>query len=416
MKAALAFIIGVFLGLPLVAVLSLAALGGLVGGGHSLNFFTEAFYRGLDQLPLTAITGFVLAGSLMGSVGLTAELTSCAQKLVGRIKGSLGLVTILACLFFSALSGSGGATCAAVGAMMVPAMLKAGYSNDYAGAMAASGGVLGILIPPSIPMIIYGAQANVPTQSLFKAGILPGIILTALLLLIAWLDAVFRKLPLPDKEPNKQETILKLFWQAKWALVLPVIILGGIWKGWVTPTEAAILAIWWILLIGLCRKRLSGPMLFAAVKDAALLSGGAIILLAPATALARYLALAGMPQHLASLLTAWTTNPLTFLFLLMVFLFLCGLIADTISMIIIMTPIFLPTARALGVDPILMGIVFVLCCEAGFLTPPFGGNLFIASRLSGCDLGRLSLAALPYVAAIMLLTAAIILWPQFFIL
>lgn len=412
MIAALIFVVLVWLGLPLVVPLAGAALGGLMAAGHDPLMVAEAFYRGLDNLTLSAIIGFVLAGSLMGPSGLTEELVDCAKSMVGRVSGGLAVVTILACLFFSCLSGSGGATTAAVGAIMIPAMIGAGYPRDYAGTMAATGGVLGILIPPSIPMIIYAAQANVRADRLFMAGIIPGLILALLLMLGAWLDARRRDLPPAFENTVDSRTLLQLWWRAKFALALPVVILGGIWGGIFTPTEAAVVAVFWVLGVGLARRKLGFKAIKEALTETSLMAGGAVILLAPATALARYLAIIGAPQAVAVKVAALAGGPTGFLFIMAGALFFCGLIADTISMIAIMTPIFLPIAHLLGVDPIVMGLVFILCCEAGFLTPPFGGNLFIAARLSGSDFGKLSLAALPYVAIIMALTAIIIFFPK----
>jgi len=411
MAALIVFIVLVWLGLPLVAPLVWAAFAGLWASGHDPLIAAEALYRGLDNLPLAAIVGFVLAGSLMGPSGLTEELVACARRLVARASGGLALVTILACLFFSCLSGSGGATTAAVGAIMIPAMIRAGYPPEYAGTMAATGGVLGILIPPSIPMIIYASQANVPADKLFLAGVLPGLMLAALLMITAWLDARRRGLTSATAE-EKAPALVRLLWRAKFALALPLLVLGGIWGGVFTPTEAAVMAVFWVLVVGLARGRLNFKDIGAALTETSLLAGGAVILLAPATALARYLAVIGAPQALAGQVAAASGSPEVFLFIMAGALFLCGLIADTISMIAIMTPIFLPVAHLLGVDPIIMGLVFILCCEAGFLTPPFGGNLFIAARLSGSDLGKLSVAAIPYVAVIMLLTALIIIFPK----
>ncbi len=400
-----------------MAPIAWAAVAGLWANGHDPIMAAEAFYRGLDSLPLTAIAGFVLAGGLMSPSGLTEELIVCARRLVDRASGGLALVTILACLFFSTLSGSGGATTAAIGAIMIPAMLKAAYPPEYAGAMAATGGVLGILIPPSIPMIIYAAQANVSADRLFMAGLIPGALLAALLLLTAWLDAKRRGLAAaPLDAIASEKTLGRLLWQAKFALALPFLVLGGIWGGIFTPTEAAVVAVFWALAVGLVRGKLRLKDIGTVLRETSLLAGGAIILLAPATALARYLAIMGIPQTLAGGLVELAGGATGFLFILAITLFLCGLIADTISMIAIMTPIFLPVAAILGVDPIIMGLVFILGCEAGFLTPPFGGNLFIAARLSACDLGRLSVAALPYVFIIMLVTALIILFPQIFFL
>lgn len=409
MVAAVAFIFLVWLGLPLAAPLIWAAGLGLASSGSDPLIGAEALYRGLDNLPLSAIVGFVLAGCLMGPSGLTEELVACARRLVGRASGGLALVTILACLFFSCLCGSGGATTAAVGAIMIPVMLRAGYPADYSAAMAATGGVLGILIPPSIPMIIFAAQANVPADRLFLAGVVPGLMLTALLMFVSWLDAKRRGLA-TGSSSEPQSSWAALLWRGKFAVTLPILILGGIWGGFFTPTEAAVTAVAWVLTVGLIRRKLNRRLIWQSLTETSLLAGGAVILLGPATALARYLAIIGAPQALAAEVAAVAGGPTAFLFIMAGALFLCGLFADTISMIAIMTPIFLPVAQMLGVDPIVMGLVFILCCEAGFLTPPFGGNLFIAARLAGTDLGRLSLAALPYVLVLMLLTAAIILW------
>ena len=430
MAALIVFIILIWIGLPLVAPLVWAAVAGLWASDHGPTLVAEAMWRGLDSLPLTAIVGFVLAGNLMGPSGLTTELVGCARRLVGQTRGHLALVTILACLFFSSLSGSGGATTAAVGAIMIPAMIRAGYPRDYAGVMAASGGVLGILIPPSIPMIIYASQANISADRLFMAGIVPGLVLATLLMLTAWVDARLRKITTHHQASSLEAeerfstplsplklltSLLNTLWQAKFALCLPILVLGGIWGGIFTPTEAAIVAVFWVLIVGFLRKNLNFKSIGQALTETSLLAGGAVILLAPATALARYLAIVGAPTALAQSMTTLAGGPIGFLLIMAATLFLCGLIADTISMIAIMVPIFLPVATILGVDPLVMGLVFILCCEAGFLTPPFGGNLFIVARLADVDFIRLSLAALPYVGLIMLLTVSLILFPGLFL-
>lgn len=404
------------LGLPLAGIIGMTAWAGLLSLEQPGDFLVQGFWSGLDNFSLTAILGFILAGNLMTASGLTDDLVDLAKQFLARFTSGLGLVTIAASLMFSALSGSGGATCAAVGSTMIPAMIKDGYPRPIAAALAATGGILGILIPPSIPMIIYAVAAKVPVNELFLAGIIPGLVLTALLAVTVIVQTGQAGLnPAPARSsniPSSGAGFGRAVWKAKWSLALIVIIMGGIWGGFFTPSEAAIVAVLWILPAGLINRRLKFRQIHQAFDHTAVLAGAAVILLAPATALARFLALAGAPQALASWAAGFTSSPAVFLMALFGLLLLCGLITDTITMIAILTPILLPAARQVGVDPLLMGLIFIVGCEAGFLTPPFGGNLFIVTPLAKVDIGAVSKAVLPYVAVVILMGLLLIWWPS----
>lgn len=399
------------IGLPLVGVIGLTAWAGLSSLGGGGDFLIQGFWAGLDNFSLTAILGFILAGNLMTAGGLTDDLVNLSQRMLAKFASGLGLVTIAASLMFSALSGSGGATCAAVGSTMIPAMIKEGYPRPTAAALAATGGILGILIPPSIPMIIYAVAAKVPVGDLFLAGIVPGLVLAGLLSLMVIRQTGRAGLNRPPAI-GAETGLLTSFWRAKWSLALIAIIMGGIWGGFFTPSEAAIVAVIWVTAAGLFSRRLKLAHIYKAFSSAAVLAGAAVILLAPATALARFLSLAGAPQALAAWAAGFTSSPTVFLVALFALLLLCGLITDTITMIAILAPILLPAAHRVGVDPLLMGLIFIIGCEAGFLTPPFGGNLFIVTPLAEVDMGEVSRAVLPYVGVVIFMGLLLIALPS----
>ena len=250
MLLVISFVVFMLLGLPLFGVIGLASIISMIGMPFPMEFIPQNLYTGMDQFPLIATIGFVMAGFLMEPAGITGEIIEVAKKAVGNIRGGLAMVTILACMIFAALSGSGPATTAAIGSIMIPGMIAAGYRKDDAAAVSATGGTLGILIPPSNPMIIYGVVANTSIAGLFMAGFIPGFVLTSLMCITAYCIAKKRGY----QGTNEKFSIVglcKAIWDGKWALATPAIILGGIYWGVFTPTEAAEVGVLWTLFVGL---------------------------------------------------------------------------------------------------------------------------------------------------------------------
>ena len=365
-----------------------------------------------DMFPLLAVVGFVFAGALMERGGMAAQIVEVASMLVGHIRGGLGIVTILGCMFFASMIGSGPGTVAAMGSIMIPTMVRRGYSPEYAAGVCATGGTLGILIPPSNPMIIYGVVANTSIAGLFMAGFIPGFVLTSLMCITAYCIAKKRGY----QGTNEKFSIVglcKAIWDGKWALATPAIILGGIYWGVFTPTEAAEVGVLWTLFVGLfVYRKLTWKNISSALIRTSAFAGSATVLVGVSMAFSRLLTLYHIPQSVGAFLGSISTDPTITLLLIAFFIFLCGFVADTLAMVVVLAPVFLPITNALGIHPIQLGVLFVVCCETGFLTPPFGANLFITMKITDVKLEEVALKAFPYLCTIWLLIILIAACPQ----
>lgn len=394
--------IGICLGLATMIVMV------FVDGSPPLVLLARSVVTGADSFPLIAVPLFILAGDLMQHGGMSRRLVAFAFSLVGHIRAGLAYVNVLASVFFAAISGSSPATVAAIGSNLIPEMEKVGYKRPFSGALTASAGMIGVMIPPSIPFIIYGVTAEVSIGKLFLAGVVPGILFGLLFMAIA------RFLLRNDEDIVDTDAslsagnITSTFKESIWALIVPVIILGGIYSGVFTPTEAGAVAVVYAMLIGIFVYRdMSLSDLPAIFAGSALTSGTILILVIMATAFGRLITLEQVPADLAAWLTGVSDNPIVVLLLVNLVLLLIGMFMETISSIIIMTPILLPVAQALGIDPILFGVIMTVNLAIGFCTPPLGVNLFVASSISGVSVERLSRAILPFFAGMIFLLLVI---------
>lgn len=407
------FVVLMLLGLPLFGVIGLATVLSMIGMPFPMEFIPQNLYIGMDQFPLIATIGFVMAGFLMEPAGITGEIIDVAKQSVGNFTGGLAMVTILACMIFAALSGSGPATTAAIGSIMIPGMLSAGYRKDDAAAVSATGGTLGILIPPSNPMILYGVVANTSIAGLFMAGFIPGFVMTTSMCLTAYAIAKKRGYKGTGIKFSFAE-LLKSIWNGKWALATPVIILGGIYGGIFTPTEAAEVGVIWTLFVGLfIYRKLTWKNISSALIRTSAFAGSATILVGVSMAFSRLLTLYQIPQTVGAFMSSISTDPTITLLLIAFFIFLCGFVADTLAMVVVLAPVFLPITNALGIHPIQLGILFVVCCETGFLTPPFGSNLFITMKIVDVKLEEVALRALPYLMTIWAIIVLVAVFPKF---
>ncbi|MGR8934947.1 MAG: TRAP transporter large permease, partial [Gammaproteobacteria bacterium] len=372
----------------------------------------QAMYTGIEPIPLMTIPLFVFAGALMERGGLAKRIVAVAQSLVGSYSGSLGMVAVLGCTFFAALSGSGPATTAAIGAVMVPAMLRERYDAAFSGAVAAAGGALGSLIPPSNLMIIYGIVSDNSIPKLFLAGILPGILASVLLMACTGLIAK-RNGYGTETHAFAWSRLGHALWDGKWALGAPVVILGGIYAGVFTPTEAASVGVFYAAMIGaLIHRELDWAKIVECMKVTAMISGTVVIILGPAKAFGELMSLMEVPESIGAFLKDTTSNRFLLLMIIVGILIVTGMFLESIAQIILLTPLMLPIASSVGVDPIVFGILMVIACEIGFLTPPVGANLFVAARLTHLGIDKISIAVLPFLLTYLLVIVLIALFSE----
>ena len=358
-----------------------------------------SMYTGVEPFPLVTVPLFVFAGSLMEQGGMARRIVNMAQSMIGNYTGSLGLVAVLGCAFFAALSGSGPATTAAIGAVMIPSMIKQKWDPAMGGAIAAAGGALGSLIPPSNLMIIYGIVSEQSIPRLFLAGFIPGFVATALLMFTVYVIAKRRNYVGDGAEFSWSE-VRRTVVDGKWAILAPFIILGGIYTGAFTPTEAASVAVFYALLIGgVAYKELTIKKIFACLKVTAMISGAVLIIVGPAKAFGELMSLLSVPDMIGEALSGVTESPFLLLMIISVILIITGMFLESIAQIILLTPLLLPIVMALGIDPIVFGIIMVISCEVGFLTPPVGANLFVAARITNLGIDKISIAVLPFLVA-----------------
>ena len=366
-----------------------------------LMLLGQQSFIALDSFPLLAIPFFMLAGSLMGYGGISKRIVSFAESLVGWMIGGLAQVTIVACMFFAAISGSGPATVSAIGSFMIPAMKEKKYDGSFAAAITAAAGSIGVIIPPSIPFVIYGVLSGTSVGEMFIAGIIPGIIIGISLMVVAYFMAKKAHYPKPDVSFNVKY-ICKSFIDAFWALLVPVIILGGIYGGIFTPTEAAVAGVVYALFAGkFIYKELDYKTTKAAFLDALVVNGSVSFMLGLSMSFAAYLTMEQIPVKVGTWIVSISNTPFVVLLLINIMLLIIGCFVDNISAMIILTPIFLPVMKQIGVDPVHFGLFMTVALAIGFITPPYGVNLFVASAVSGEKVPSICTKIGPLVAIMM---------------
>ena len=394
------FLVILLLGAPIYVAIGGSALLPLVLGVVPLDatLVPQATINGMSNSVLVAVALFFIAGSLMESSDLTKELLEFADSLVGHMYGGMGMATIVASAFFAALTGSGLAATVAIGSITIGGMVERRYSKSLAGAVAATGGALGVLIPPSNPMIIYAVLSGTSVGALFTAGLVPRILITVTLSAVMYV--IGRKNKLVDTSRKfSGKAALKSIWKSKWALLAPVIILGSIYSGICTPTEAAEIAVLYSICYGFLIKRtLRFETFIMSFRNGAITAATMLVMSGVAGGFGRIITMYQLPQTIGRFIANFTTNPHVVMLMLLAFLLFTGCFLETLSQIIILTPIFLPILTSLGVSPLVFGVIFVLMIEIGFLTPPIGGNLFVAVKLTGEPIMKISKHELPFIA------------------
>jgi C4-dicarboxylate transporter, DctM subunit len=407
------FAVFLFFTVPIGIALGLATLFTIIyTGGMPVEFLMKELTNSVDSFPLLAVPYFILAGEIMGKGGISKRLFNVADSIVGNKTGGIAMATIITCMFFAAISGSGPATVAAIGGIMIPAMVEKGYDKRFATAVVAAAGSIGVIIPPSIPMVIYGVSGSVSIGDMFIAGILPGILVGIGLMIYSYYHS--KKMGYTGTDHTTTlNGVLKAFWDAKWALLIPIVILGGIYGGIFTPTEAAVIAVVFGLFVSIfVYKELNFKDLPQIFVDSGLTTATVLVIVGAATAFGRLLTIEQIPNQIAEAMLSISSEPLIIMLLITLLLLIVGCFMDTIAAIIILTPILLPVAIQIGYDPIHFGIIMIVNLSIGFITPPLGVNLFVGAGISGLSLEQLSKAIVPFFLAMVVTLLIIIVLPQ----
>lgn len=393
------FVLFLVLSVPVGISLGLASMITILySGSVNIDYLVQSLVTTTDSFPIMALPFFILAGELMGKGGITNRILKVANMIFGKFTGGLALVVVAACMFFAAISGSGPATVAAIGGMMVPEMVNRGYDRKFASALVATAGSIGVIIPPSIPMIVYGVSANVSISTMFLAGFVPGIIIGLGLMVFSYIISRRKGYTGHRMSFSIKELLISIN-EAKWALLAPFIILGGIYGGIFTPTEAAATAVIYGLVVGVFVYRdLKISDLYGVMKNSALTTATVMIVVGTASTFGRILTIEGIPGAIANAIVSFSNSPIVIIMLINILLLFVGCFMDTSAAIIILVPILLPIVYSIGIDPIHFGIMMVVNLSIGFLTPPLGVNLFVACGISKISLEEITKGVLPFLA------------------
>ncbi|TVP51257.1 MAG: TRAP transporter large permease [Halomonas sp.] len=395
-------LLGLFLvGVPIAFSLGLASAVTVWHGDlMPMLIVTQQLIGSVNSFPLMAIPFFILAGFLMQHGGISERLVNFSNTLVGGMTGGLAMVAIVTSLFFAAISGSGAATTAAIGSILIPAMIARGYPGTYAASNQAASGALGVIIPPSIPLILYAIAANVSVGDMFIAGIFPGILVTFSLLVFAYIFA--RKNGIGGNKKSTPKEMLLAARKALLAILMPVIILGGIYGGITTPTEAAVIAVAYSFIVGfVVYREIKLRDFMRILQDSAVTTAVVLSIIAAAGLYGRILQSLRVPAMVSDFALSTIGSPWTFIIMTNALLLFVGMFIEAAAAILIFVPILLPVAISFGFDPVHFGIIMVVNLAMGMFTPPVGLNLFVASQISKIGVARLTGAILPFVAIVL---------------
>lgn len=402
-------------GLPIAFALVAVSIAVLAISGVDLIVVAQRLYGGVNSFPLLAVPLFILAGQIMNHSGISARLVDLARAIVGAMRGGLAAINIVTSMFFAGMSGTSMSDTAAVGGVLIPQMISRGYSRAFTGAVTASSSTIGIIIPPSVPMVILGAFMQVSTGALFAAGLLAGLMLGVGLIGAAWVMSVLRGYPAEEKFSLKRAVVT--FVRAAPALAMPAVILGGILGGVFTPTEAsAVAVVYGIAVSMLFYRSLSFAKLYQAFCESAVLTGAVMFVTATAHVLGYTFTYENLGDVILRPIAEMQVGPTTFLLILSAVLIVAGTFLDGIAMMFIIVPLFLPALNHVGVDPLQFGMVVILCWGIGQQTPPVGAALFITSVLARVDVLSLTRANLPFIGVMVAVLLLLILFPETLVL
>lgn len=402
-------------GLPIAFALVAVSIGVLTVAGVDLLVVAQRLYRGVQSFPLLAVPLYILAGQIMSRSGISGHLVDFAKTLVGQIRGGLAAVNVVTSMFFAGMSGTSMSDTAAVGGILIRPMVERGYSRAFTGAVTAASSTIGIIIPPSVPMVILGAFIGISTGALFAAGLVSGVLLGIGLIFVAWL--ISKKRGYPTEAPFSGRGLAIAFVRAVPALTMPVIILGGILGGVFTPTEASAVAVVYGILVSLLYYRsLTFVDLYETFVEAAVLSGAVMLVTATAHVLGYTFTYQSLADVLLGPLAAMEMTPTVFLLVVSLVFIVAGTFLDGIAMMFIIVPLFFPAVQLLGIDPIHFGMVVVICWGIGQQTPPVGAALFITSVLAKSDVIAITRENLPFISVMLIVLLLVIFFPETIVL
>lgn len=388
--------IGSAIGIPVAILVALTKC-------TSFEFIAQLLYTKMADFTMLSLPFFLLAGDIMDCGGLSKRLVRIADSLIGNVTGALGIVTVVACMFFGAVSGSAPATVAAIGTIMIPQMVREGYDKGYAVGLVCVAGGLGIIVPPSFPMVLYGVTNDVSIGDMFLAGWGPAITVGLVLILTNCWICRKRGYKSPIPKTTSAKEFLKALWDGKWAVLMPVIILGGIYSGAFSPTEAGVVSCVYGLIVGLfLYKELDYRKIIPMFKAKVNFLGGMMFCFAPAGALGAVFAYLGYTTAIKNFFLNISTNPYIIILLIYAFLFVAGMFVQTSPIIVIISPLLLPVATAVGIDPVHFGIIITLALAVAFVTPPVATNLFVGASMTGMSIDKISRAAAPFIGGLVL--------------
>ena len=404
-------ILGFALSVSVAVSIGLASIVGIQVNNANMLISAKEMFNAINKFPLAAIPFFILAGNLMETGGISRRLVEFAKSIVGGVQGGLPMTCVLTCMIFAAVSGSSVATTFAIGAILIPALIKHGYPTAYAAALQATSAELGVIIPPSIPMILYGVSAEVSIGELFIAGFGPGLLISAALMLFVWLYCKWKGWGKNDGDGRLG--VFTATRQAAWALLMPVIILGGIYGGIFTPTEASAVAVLYALVVGmLIYREISVQDLFSVLRRSVMSSAVIMFIIANAGLFAFLITRAGVPDAIGHWLEEVLKNPALFLLGVNAALFIIGMFIETSAAIIVLAPILAPVAQRFGIDPVHFGLIMVVNLALGMITPPFGVNLFAACTVARISLDKIIKYLVPFVCVVLACLMVITYVPQ----
>ncbi|MBC7331147.1 MAG: TRAP transporter large permease [Synergistetes bacterium] len=413
----LSFFFMMVIGIPLFISLLAASFVGFLSLGDlsMLRLMVQQFFSGMDVFSLMAIPFFILAGTLMNSSGLTDRLLEFTQLIVGKVKGALGYVNVVASILFAGVNGSAAADASALGSILIPAMKKEGYDPVYSAGITAGSSLIGPIIPPSIFMILYAAMTNTSVGGLFVAGFIPGLILGGAFLVMNYLYVRNREFERVESETFLERSNLQKIWHCMPALIAPLIIIGGIVTGVVTPTESGALAVAYVAFAGFfLTKELTLKSFMSAIFETARLTSAIFLIMGAAAVVSWILTWDRVPQRFAEFLVSLgvTENPVVLMLVLSGITFIVGMFMEEVATLTLLTPIFVPLAKMAGIDPLHFGIVMTLNVTIALVTPPMGACVYIVSAIGKVPLGDMFRGIWPFVAVAMIVLVIIILFPS----
>ncbi|SDG15921.1 C4-dicarboxylate transporter, DctM subunit [Celeribacter baekdonensis] len=393
------FVVFLIMGLPVAIVIGAASMTALNLSGVPLMVVPQQMFSGINSFAFVAVPMFILAGDIMAQGEISKRLVAFADSMFGFIKGGLSIVSVLAGMFFAAISGSGAATTAAVGASLVPELKRKGYDPAAAASLIAASGTIGVVIPPSVPMIIYAVIAQESVAKLFLNGFIPGVAMGVGLIAIALVQGHRRAYP--RGTPFDLSTIWRTLLSASWGLMAPLLILGGIFSGVFTPSEAAVVAVNYAIIVSLFIYRdLTLKGLYQIMMRAGVTTAVIMFVIAASSVLSWALSSWQVPSAIAEYALSLSSNPYVLLLLIMALILVTGVFLETASALIILTPMLLPLAMQLGIDTVHFGIIIVVGLAIGMVTPPVAINLFVASTTANLPIERITKAVFPYLMAL----------------